>query len=119
MKFFFLLFTVLLFVSACGGEPEVVPAITVPGATADQDRPEAIPAYDARTFFMTTSYGATDPSGFAFSADGSQVLVSSDESGVFNVRRFDLVSGESEALSDSDSNAVFAVSYFPADDRLL
>ena len=119
MKFFFLLFAVLLFVSACGGEPEVTPAITAPGATADQDRPEAVPAYDARTFFMTTSYGATDPSGFAFSADGSQVLVSSDESGVFNVRRFDLVSGESEALSDSDSNAVFAVSYFPADDRLL
>ena len=121
MKVFATLIFVPLFLTACGGEKGPSPV-----ATASVDEPSTkaeveagIPAYDARTFFMTTSYLAVGSSGYAFSADGSRVLVSSDESGVFNARAFDLETSISEALTESLDEAVFAVSYFPADDRLL
>jgi len=115
------LISVLLFFTACGGEQEAALATTV---TVDEPSTQAavgagIPVYDARTFFMTTSYLAVGASGYAFSADGSRVLVSSDESGVFNALTFDLDTGDSEALTESQAEAVFAVSYFPADNRLL
>jgi dipeptidyl aminopeptidase/acylaminoacyl peptidase len=112
---------VLFFLAACGREQG-----NSPPTTASVDDPstgpaiaDSIPTYDARTFFMTTSYLAVGASGYAFSADGSKVLVSSDENGVFNARAFNLASGASDALTESHNEAVFAVSYFPADDRLL
>jgi len=121
MKNTFLPVFVLLCFSACGGEQESSPLTT---ATMDGPSPQPpasqnIPVYDARTFFMTTSYFAVNASGFAFSADGRRLLVSSDESGVFNARAFDLETGVSEALTESVKEAIFAVSFFPADDRML
>ena len=68
---------------------------------------------------MTTSYFAIREGGFAFSADGRQVLVSTDESGVFNARAFDIETGDSAALTESVKDAMFAVSFFPKDDRVL
>lgn len=73
--------------------------------------------YDATTFFQTTSYVA--PSGRAFSADGTRMLITSDASGVFNVQAVDRASGAITALTDSTDHAIFAQSYFPADDRVL
>jgi dipeptidyl aminopeptidase/acylaminoacyl peptidase len=93
--------------------PEQSPAETVAEAQS------AFRTYDARTFFMTTSYGAASSAGFAFNPDGTKVLLSSDESGVFNAITFDVESGESHALTQSDTNAIFAISYFPADERML
>src|ERR1044071_7475547 len=43
----------------------------------------APPPYDAEAFFATTSYQM--PAGYAWSADDKQLLVSSDETGIFNV----------------------------------
>ncbi|MEM9304644.1 MAG: alpha/beta fold hydrolase, partial [Pseudomonadota bacterium] len=81
--------------------------------------PTAFRTYDAETFFMTTSYSATSSAGRAFSPDGSRVLVSSDETGVFNLRAFDVETGESTALTESTTNAIFSLGYFPADERVL
>jgi dipeptidyl aminopeptidase/acylaminoacyl peptidase len=111
----------LLFLTACGGEQETSPATMAPAdeSSTGQSAESTIPVYDARTFFLTTSYLAVGASAYAFSADGSRVLLSSDESGVFNAIAFDLESGASEALTDSHGDAVFAVGFFPHDDRLL
>lgn len=121
MKFSLTLLITLLFLIACSGEKDTVPTETTfaedPAAVPAEA--EGIPAYDARTFFMTTSYEAVDTAGRAFSADGSRILVSSDESGVFNALAFDLDTGTAEALTESLRDAVFAVSYFPADNRIL
>jgi dipeptidyl aminopeptidase/acylaminoacyl peptidase len=111
----------LLALSACDSNQSpatvaVTPADETPAGHAVAN---AVPVYDARTFFMTTSYSAADSSGHAFSADGQRVLLSSDETGVFNVLAFDLYTGASGALTESTTNALFAVSYFPADDRVL
>lgn len=73
--------------------------------------------YDAEAFFATTSYSL--PMGFAWSADDSQLLVSSDESGIFNAWSLSVPDGASQPLTTSSTDSVFALSWFPDDDRLL
>ena len=75
--------------------------------------------YDAATFYLTTTYVAPSSVGLAFSPDGSSVLVTSDASGVFNVHAVDRDSSEITQLTDSTDHAIFAQSYFPADERIL
>src|SRR5437870_3970066 len=58
-------------------------------------------------------------SGGAFSADESKILISTKETGIFNAEEIDIKSGEKKALTNSGDNAIFALSYFPADDRML
>lgn len=87
------------------------PAADEPAATIAQ--------YDAATFHQTTSFGLASSAGFAWSADDSRVLISSDETGVFNAYAVDPATGDREALTASDTNATFAVSWFPGDDRAV
>ncbi|RMD89428.1 MAG: S9 family peptidase [Alphaproteobacteria bacterium] len=83
------------------------------------DTARSVPAYSAEAFFRTTSYRLPGAAGHSFSPDGGRLLVTSDESGVFNAYAVDLSSGEKEPLTDSTSDAVFGLSYFPADERVL
>lgn len=76
-------------------------------------------AHSAEVFFNTTSFGMASSSGHAFSSETGQLLISSDETGVFNAFALDPESGTREALTTSTGNAVFAVSWFPADGRAL
>ncbi len=79
----------------------------------DVENPPA-PSYDARTFFETLNvYGAS------FSADENRVLVTMDETGVFNAATISIADGEVSPLTSSDTNANYAVSFFPEDDRML
>ncbi len=75
--------------------------------------------YDAATFHQTTSFGLASSAGFAWSADDSRILISSDETGVFNAYAVDPDTGEREALTASETNATYALSWFPADDRAV
>ena len=90
-----------------------------PDAARTTPATEDFRTYDAKTFFLTTSYGPVDSAGNAFSPDASKVLVNSDESGVYNVVAFDVATGEKQPLTRSETNAIFALGYFPADERLL
>jgi Tol biopolymer transport system component len=73
-----------------------------------------VPRYDARTFFETTSYN-----GASFSADESRLLLNSDDGGVFNAYSQPVAGGAADKLTTSTKNAIFGVSYFPRDDRIL
>lgn len=75
--------------------------------------------HDAATFHMTTSFGMASSAGFAFSPEDSRILISSDETGVFNAYAVDPETGERTALTESETNATFAVSYFPNDARVV
>jgi WD40 repeat protein len=103
---------ILLLASACSDtdRPAQAPAET---------EPTTVPAYDTAVFFDTTTYGLSHGGGHAFSVDGKRLLVNSDQTGVFNAYAIDLETGQFEALSDSDDNAIFAVSWFPNDGRVL
>jgi len=104
-----------LILSACGESP--APA-DEPAAAPEVDA-VSVPQYSAEAFFATTTYGLVGSSAHAFSADGQSLLVTSDASGVFNAYSLSLDGGETAALTTSDDNAVFAVSWFPNDDRIL
>ena len=58
-------------------------------------------------------------SGGAFSADESKLLVTSDRTGVRNAFSITVKGGKAKQLTESDKNSVFALSYFPNDDRFL
>jgi dipeptidyl aminopeptidase/acylaminoacyl peptidase len=113
-----LLFLSLYALTACGEADR--PAETAAAAGAPSPAAESsVPKYSAEAFFQTTSYGMVGSSAHAFSADGTALLVSSDKSGVFNAYRLPLDGSEPTMLTNSDDNAVFAVSWFPNDDRIL
>ncbi len=75
--------------------------------------------YTAQQFFETTSFGMAAPDGIAFSRDGRQLLINSDRTGVFNAYALPVAGGDPVAITGSTSNATFAMSYFPNDERVL
>ncbi|RZN75208.1 MAG: S9 family peptidase, partial [Winogradskyella sp.] len=57
--------------------------------------------------------------GGSFSYDNSQLLVSSNRSGIYNVYTVPTKGGEMTAITQSDSTSVFANAFFPEDNRML
>jgi dipeptidyl aminopeptidase/acylaminoacyl peptidase len=55
----------------------------------------------------------------SFSADGSRLLFSSNESGLWNVRSLSVRGGKSVPMTASRDDGNFAISYFPHDGRFL
>ncbi len=106
VRFAGLVFTVALALSAC------TPA-------AEEAKAPPHQTYDARTFFDTTAVAMANPSGFAFSQDGANLLLATDKSGVFNATAIPVAGGDPVQLTQSATNANFAVSYFHADDRII
>ena len=76
--------------------------------------PRAVAQYSIEDFLGTTSFR-----GSSFSPDKSKILVSSDETGIFNAFAVSTSSGERTQLTRSDTDAVFANGYFPGDERFI
>jgi dipeptidyl aminopeptidase/acylaminoacyl peptidase len=74
---------------------------------------------DIRRYSIETFLESTDYQGASFSPDNRSILVSSDETGIFNTYLIPVDGGEAQQLTHSDDNAIFAVSTFPGDDRIL
>ncbi|MCW8876295.1 MAG: S9 family peptidase [Kangiellaceae bacterium] len=73
-----------------------------------------VKTYSAADFFKTTTVF-----GSSINHDASAVLVSSDESGVFNAYRYPLDGSKPEQLTKSDTDTIFGVSWFPNDNRII
>lgn len=70
--------------------------------------------YTIEQFMNTTSiFGST------FSHDEKHILFTSDESGIYNAYMISVEGGESKQITRSDSTSIFAVSFFPYDNRIL
>lgn len=92
------------------------PVRAEPAVAQSPDTPRT---YSAAEFYQTRSYGMSSPAGLGFSADGRSILVSSDQTGVFNAFALPVAGGEAVPLSASTTVATRGVSYFPDDDRVL
>lgn len=57
--------------------------------------------------------------GGSFSYDNSKLLISSNKTGIFNLYTVPAKGGEFTPITASDSTSIFAISFFPNDDRLL
>lgn len=73
-----------------------------------------IKQYPIEEFLRTTNY-----TGASFSPDGDKLLVSSDETGIYNAYAIPVDGGEPVQLTRSTENAIFALTYFPDDERFL
>jgi len=89
------------------------------GQKAAQTEVQEVATYPASTFLQTTRFfSARDPRN-AFSAQSGDLLISSDETGIFNAYRVDVKSGAREPLTSSTDSGIYAVGWFPSDDRFL
>jgi dipeptidyl aminopeptidase/acylaminoacyl peptidase len=70
--------------------------------------------YSVADFYRNTSYA-----GASWSADRRRLLVSSNRSGIWNAYAIPVSGGTAQPLTQSATDAVFARSYFPHDDRIL
>jgi len=98
--------------AGCASTQGPAPATTPAAATT-----QAPARYDARAFFTTTSYGLA--AGYAWSPDDRQLLAHSDETGIFNVIALASGDGKAQPLTTSTQDSTYAVSWFPADGRVL
>lgn len=93
-------------------------ALTLAACASTPSRP-AHQTYSAAAFFQTTAYGMSSPAGLGFSPDGRSILIWNDASGVINAYALSIEGGAAVPLTASTTNATFAVSYFPSDERVL
>ncbi|WP_224372401.1 S9 family peptidase [Hyalangium versicolor] len=87
-----------------------------PAAAAQPAKPTARPSkqYTIEQFMATTR-----ATGASFSPDEKKLLFSSNESGIFNAYSVPVSGGKPTQLTQSKTESTFAVSYFPADERIL
>src|SRR5512132_1630324 len=90
-------------------------ALCLAGAQAAPKKATRVPRqYTIEQFYATTSI-----SGASFSSDEKRILFSSNQTGVFNVYSVAVTGGTPAPLTSSTTDTTFAVSFFPADDRIL
>jgi dipeptidyl aminopeptidase/acylaminoacyl peptidase len=65
--------------------------------------------------FLTT----TTVFGSSFSSDGQAILVSSNQTGIYNAVRVPVSGGSPAPVTNSTKDSTYAVAYFPKDDRIL
>ena len=97
-------------VSCPGEQPPETADPQVPG----EQPPQTIETYTLEQFLKTVSVG-----GGSFSPDESKLLVSTNETGIYNAYVIDIASGERTAVTESTTDSIFPVGYFPEDERIL
>ncbi len=75
--------------------------------------------YSAEQFFQTTGYRMGGSGPYAFSGVNGDLIVSSDETGVYNAYRLNVESGQMAVLTKSSDRGVYVDSWFPNDDRFI
>jgi len=76
--------------------------------------PRQVRQYSIEEFMDTTTI-----MGGSFSPDGSKILVSSDETGIFNAYAYPVSGDEPIQLTHSTTDSIYANSYFPKDERII
>ena len=100
--------------AAVESRPAVQPVAAVPAPAADAAPAAGVPQYTIEDFL-----GVTNVSGASFSPDRQKILVSSDQSGVFNAYAVPVNGGAPVQLTRSTDDAIRVNSYFPNDERFL
>ncbi|TXE17058.1 S9 family peptidase [Psychroserpens burtonensis] len=85
----------------------------------EENKEEAMATREIQQYTIEQFMDNEAVGGGSFSADNSNLLVSSNRSGIYNVYTIPTKGGEMTAITTSDSTSVFAESYFPNDNRML
>ena len=100
---------VALVTSACSAEQSGTQA-----TDGDADRTFTPTQYSVADFYANKNFF-----GASFSPDRQRVLVGSNLSGIWNAYTVPVAGGEPEPLTSSTTNAIFPVSFFPNDARII
>ena len=73
-----------------------------------EQAPREVKQYTIEQFYKSTQVG-----GGAISSDDTKLLVSSNESGIYNAYEIDIASGQKKALTNSTKESMFANDYVP------
>lgn len=76
-------------------------------------------AYTPQQYSLEDFYKNTSMVGGSFSPDASKLLISSNETGIFNAVALPVDGSDPVPLTNSTTESVFAISYFPDDERIL
>ncbi len=82
------------------------------GCRKEEVRP--VQQYTIEQFLDTTSI-----SGSSFSHDEKLILFSSNKTGIFNAYTLPVAGGAPTQVTDSKTDSIFTISFFPADNRIL
>ncbi len=77
------------------------------------------PRRPAKEYTIEQFMATTAVNGASFSADEKRVIFSSNATGIFNVYSVPVAGGVASPVTTSTADSTYAVSFFPADDRLL
>ena len=102
----------LFFIAGLGVLFACAPASTSNSAPA---RSTSLPAQ----YTMEDFYGNASFDGASWSPDAKNILVSSNISGIWNAYTISATGGTPTPLTQSKTNSIRAISYFPADERIL
>jgi dipeptidyl aminopeptidase/acylaminoacyl peptidase len=89
----------------------IVVIFAVSCSTTEQKIPDQ---YTIEQFYQNTRN-----SGGKFSEDESKLLISSDESGIFNLYEINIAEGSKKQISFSDEESFFAIDYVPGSKHIL
>lgn len=87
-----------------------------------KEEPKAVEndiAANLKTYTIKQMMDNENVFGGSFSPDKSKLLISSNRSGIYNMYTVPVSGGEPMPVTASDSSSVFAISYFPKDERML
>jgi len=70
-------------------------------------------AREVKQYTIEQFYKSTNSGGGAFSSDETKLLISSNESGIYNAYEIDIASGQKKALTNSTKESIFGNDYVP------
>lgn len=81
---------------------------------APSEQGAEVTRYTINQFYENANIG-----GGSFSPDETRLLVSSNETGIYNVYEIDIATGEKTQLTNSTEESYYAQGYFPNSDRII
>ena len=84
------------------------------GCISPKETPRKIENYTIEQFYKNTSIG-----GGSFSPDETKLLLTSNESGIYNIWEYPVDGSEPKQLTDFKDRSAFVIGYFPDDERFL
>ena len=94
-------------------------ALSATLANAQQAKPDTAKVFTPSTYEVADFYRSTNFSGGSWSPDRRHLLVSSNQTGIWNAYAVPVAGGAPEPLTKSTTNSIFASSYFPHDERIV
>jgi dipeptidyl aminopeptidase/acylaminoacyl peptidase len=88
--------------------------ILIANAQKYKDTPRTVKQYTIEQF-----YKSINVAGGTFSTDGQKLLISSNESGIYNAYEIDITSGQKSTLTQSTKESIFANGYVPGTNDVI